>query len=61
MTGIRIDGDVVVTILGLVMALVLVTRSGGYRRLSASRRLIYGAVWAVLIGVVAAIARVVGG
>lgn len=57
----RIDGDTVVALLGLVMALVLVTRSGGYRRLPNSKRMVYGAIWAVAIGLVAALAARFGG
>ncbi|HEY6869530.1 MAG TPA: hypothetical protein VI199_07225 [Novosphingobium sp.] len=49
-------GDRLVALLGLVMALVLVSRSGAYRRLSVNRRLAYGTAWAVIIGVAAAIA-----
>lgn len=53
-------GDQIVALLGVVMALVLVTRSGAFRRLSGNRRLAYGAIWAVVIGLVAAIAARLG-
>lgn len=56
MIGGRIGGDMLVALLGLVMALVLVTRSGAYQRLPYGRRLVYGAIWAVAIGLVAAFA-----
>lgn len=49
-------GDQLVALLGVVMALLLVTRSGAFQRLPGNRRLAYGAVWAVVIGLVAGIA-----
>ena len=54
-------GDRLVALLGLVMALILVSRSGAFRRLSDQRRLVYGAVWAVVIGLFAAVAARFGG
>lgn len=56
MNGAGLGGDMIVALLGLVMALVLVTRSGAYRRLPNGKRLAYGAIWAIVIGVVAAVA-----
>ena len=56
MTGGRISGDMLVALLGLVMALVLVTRSGAYQRLPNGRRFVYGAIWAAGIGLVAFVA-----
>lgn len=55
------DGDTIVALAGLVMSLFLVSRSDALQRLSGERRVVYAAVWAVLIGVVAALAARFGG
>lgn len=56
MTAVLPDGDIVVALLGIVMALALVSRDPAFARLSSNRRVLYGAIWAVLIGLVAALA-----
>ena len=56
MPGGRFDGDWIVGLIGVLMALFLVSRSSRLRELPGSRRLLLGAVWAVIFGVVAGIA-----
>lgn len=51
-----LDGDKVVALLGVVMAMVLVGRSSRLAALSSQRKLMLGAVWAVIFGLVAGIA-----
>jgi len=51
-----LDGDKVVALLGVVMAMVLVSRSSRLAALSTQRKLMLGAVWAVIFGLVAGIA-----
>ena len=41
-----LDGDKVVALLGVVMAMVLVSRSSRLAALSTQRKLMLGAVWA---------------
>jgi|GEM_PF-5911315 len=53
----RLDGDMVVGLLGLCMALLLVSRSSALARLSTKRKVGYAAAWAVIIGVLAAFAE----
>lgn len=60
MSGLPLEGDTIVALLGIVMALVLVSRSGAMQRLTSRQRLAYALIWAVLIGVLAAIADRVG-
>lgn len=50
-----INGDTVVALIGIVMALFLVSRHSALQTLSTQRRFTYAAAWAVVIGVVAAI------
>lgn len=51
-----LDGDRIVALLGVVMAMILVSRSVRLRAMPTRRRLILGAAWAVIFGVVAALA-----
>lgn len=51
-----LDGDTIVALLGVVMAMVLVSRSARLRAMPRRKRLILGAIWAVIFGVVAGIA-----
>lgn len=56
MSGATLNGDTIVALLGVVMAMVLVSRSSRLRALPGRKRLILGAIWAVIFGVVAAMA-----
>ena len=49
------NGDTVVALLGIVMALFLVSRHSAMQALSPQRRFGYATIWAVAIGVNAAI------
>ena len=51
-----LDGDTIVALLGVVMAMVLVSRSSRLAGLSTQRKLVLGAAWAVIFGLVAGIA-----
>lgn len=51
-----LDGDTVVALLGVVMCMVLVSRSSRLAELSAHRKVMLGAIWAVIFGLVAGIA-----
>jgi len=51
-----LDGDTIVALLGVVMAMVLVSRSSRLRAMPGRKRLILGAIWAVIFGAVAGIA-----
>ena len=51
-----LDGDRIVALLGVVMAMILVSRSARLQTLLPRRKLLLGAVWAVMFGVVAALA-----
>lgn len=51
-----LDGDRIVALLGVVMAMILVSRSVRLRAMAPRRRLMLGAAWAVIFGVVAALA-----
>ena len=51
-----LDGDKVVALLGVVMAMVLVSRSSRLASLTTQRKLMLGAAWAVIFGIVAGIA-----
>ena len=53
----RLDGDMVVGLLGLCMALLLVSRSSALARLSARQKVGYAVAWAVIIGALAAFAE----
>jgi len=53
----RLDGDMVVGLLGICMALLLVSRNSALTRLSTRRKVGYAAAWAVIIGVLAAFAE----
>ncbi len=46
-------GDQITALIGLVLALILVGRGGVFRKLGKRRALMFGAVWAVILGVVA--------
>lgn len=48
-------GDTLVALLGIVMALFLVSRHSAMQVLSSRRRVAYAAIWALAIGVIAAI------
>lgn len=50
------DGDRVVALLGVAMAMVLVSRSSRLRSLSTRQRLVLGAAWAAIFGLVAGLA-----
>lgn len=50
------DGDWIVGLLGLVLALFLVSRHHAFRSLATRHRIGYAVAWAVIIGVVAALA-----
>ena len=50
------SGDKIVGLLGLVMALMLVSNSGAFKRMTPRQRFIYGAIWALILGVGAEIA-----
>ena len=54
--GGALDGDKVVALLGVIMAMVLVSRSSRLQGLLPRQRLALGALWAVIFGVVAGIA-----
>lgn len=56
MPGAPFDGDWIVALIGVLMAMALVSRSARLRQLSGSRKLVLGALWAVIFGVVAGIA-----
>jgi uncharacterized YccA/Bax inhibitor family protein len=49
------DGDTIVALLGVVMAMILVSRSSRLRGMPGRKRLILGAIWAVIFGLVAGI------
>lgn len=51
-----LDGDTVVALLGVIMCMVLVSRSSRLAALSSQRKLMLGAAWAVIFGLVAGIA-----
>lgn len=51
-----LDGDSVVALLGVIMCMVLVSRSSRLAALSSQRKLMLGAAWAVIFGLVAGIA-----
>ena len=51
-----LDGNTIVALLGVVMALAVLSRNSALQNLSWRKRWLYGAVWAVIIGVVAAVA-----
>ena len=53
-----LDGDRIVQVLGLVMVLALLSRGSVIRRMPIRERVLYGAVWVGIFGVVAAIAAV---
>lgn len=53
-----LDGDKVVALLGLIMALALVSSGGTFRAMAGRKRLLYGAAWAVVFGIVAAAAAI---
>ncbi len=55
------NGDTLVALLGIVLCLALVSRSAALERLSGQRKALYGAIWAVVIGLVAAIAARLSG
>lgn len=54
-----LDGDKVAALLGVVMCMALVSRSSRLRVLSTRKRLMLGAVWAVIFGVVAGVAGII--
>lgn len=54
--GDLLNGDWIVALLGLVLALFLVSRHHAFRSLAARYRIVYAVAWAVIIGVVAALA-----
>jgi len=54
--GRALDGDTIVAVLGVVMAMVLVSRSQRLRAMEPRKRLLLGALWAVIFGVVAGVA-----
>ena len=56
MNGGGLTGDRIVALIGIAMALILVSRSGALQRLSRSRQIGYAVFWAVLLGVAAALA-----
>ena len=45
------NGDKIVALLGLVMALMIVSNGSALRKMSPRQRFIYGAIWAIIIGV----------
>jgi len=54
--GGALDGDTVVALLGVVMAMVLVSRNTRLRAMPGRSKLMLGAAWAVIFGLVAGIA-----
>ena len=50
------SGDRIVALLGLMMALMIVSNGGAFRKMAPHQRFIYGAIWAIIIGVGAVIA-----
>lgn len=54
--GSPLDGDRIVALIGVVMAMVLVSRSMRLRGMPARRRMLLGAVWAAIFGLVAVLA-----
>lgn len=55
MTPGGLDGDWVVGLLGIVMALAILARNSNLRQLSARRKFAYGAAWALIFGVLAGV------
>ena len=55
MSGMRLDGDTVVALLGVVMVAAILSRNSALHRLSFGRKAIYAAAW-LGIFVIAAIA-----
>jgi len=53
----RLDGDTVVALLGICMALMILSRGSAVRRLPMERRIGYAAIWAILIGGLAYLAN----
>ena len=51
------SNDRIVALIGLVMALALVSNGSVFRTMPWRRKALYGAAWAVIIGVVAAVAE----
>ncbi|MFC3174479.1 hypothetical protein ACFOD9_09460 [Novosphingobium bradum] len=60
MVGGVMDGDRIVALLGVVMAMVLVSGSVRVRALTTRQRWLIGALWAVIFGVVAGLAGLLG-
>jgi len=54
--GGALDGDTVAALIGVVMAMVLVSRNTRLRAMPGHSKLMLGAVWAVIFGLVAGIA-----
>lgn len=44
------SGDKITALIGLVLSLMIVSRSGTFRKMTTRQRFIYGAWWAVIIG-----------
>ena len=57
----RPDGDTMVALLGIVMSLFLVSRHAALTTMSGRRKAVYAGIWAVLLGLVAAVAARFGG
>lgn len=51
-----LDGDKIVALIGVAMAMILVGRSSRLRVLSTRKKLMMGAVWALIFGLVAGFA-----
>lgn len=50
------SGDKVAGIIGVLMALAIVTNGGTYRNMPVRKRALFGVIWAIIIGVVAVLA-----
>lgn len=55
--GQRLDGNFIAGLAGVLMALVIVSNGSVFRAMPYRKRVAYGAVWAVIIGIVAAVAE----
>ena len=54
------SADQIVALIGIVMALALVSSGGVFRNMPWQRKALYGGGWAVIIGLVAAVAARLG-
>lgn len=56
MAGGALDPDRIVALIGVIMAMVLVSRSRRLRAMNGRQRLLLGGAWAVIFGLVAGLA-----